>query len=280
MTYREALTYASTLLKQANIPNPALEASLLLGFVLNQSKEYIYTHPFHTLSPEQKQTLCSLIQKRIQKTPLAYLLGSKEFYGLNFKINPHVLIPRPETELIVEEVKKHFLPTQNFIFCDLGCGSGCIGLTIAKEFPNSKGVLLDISKQALQLAKNNSLSLNLKNHILFVQSNLKKIAFRKPFDLIVSNPPYIATKEQHALPEDVRLFEPRLALLAGKTGLLFYPFLKKLVKKHLKPGGIFVAEFGSGQTQAIQKMFSNFANLSIIKDLANKDRLVLIQKSI
>lgn len=277
MTYKQALTRAQQLLKRAKIENPELEALVLLCASIQKSKEYVYTWPEKKLSLEQENLFSQFIAKRCQGVPTAYLTQEKEFYGLKFKVNPHTLIPRPETEIIIEHVQKLFAPKDKFIFCDLGTGSGCLGITLAKIFPKSKGILVDLSQKALSLAQENAVFHRVNKRLLLVQANLVKVAFSRPLQLMVANPPYIAQKDMANLSPEVKQ-EPARALDGGKTGLKYYPHLARLARQFLAPDGFLLVEFGFNQTKAIQTIFKTF-NLKIIPDLAGKDRVGVITKS-
>ncbi|SDN43399.1 release factor glutamine methyltransferase [Desulfonauticus submarinus] len=276
MTYREALIKANKLL-QNNIDSPNLDAVLLLAFTLKKNKEYIYTWPDKNLNLKEENIFFSFINQRIQGKPLAYIIQEKEFYGLKFYVNPYVLIPRPETELIIDQVKKLFSFEQKFTFCDLGTGSGCLGISLVNNFPLSKGILVDCSYPALKIAKKNANRHKALNHLALVQTNMTKLHFSKKIDLLISNPPYISYKEAQDLPPEVKS-EPQIALIGGKTGLLFYPFLAKLAKYCLKPKGKLIAEFGATQTEYIKKIFAKFSKITIHKDLAGLDRIIVVEK--
>ena len=220
-----------------------------------------------------------LIKKRKKRMPMAYILGYKEFWKTKFLINDSVLIPRPETELIVEESLKFLLNKKSKKIIDIGTGSGCIIISILKECPRIKGVALDISKKAIKVAKINAKLQHVDNRIKFINSNVDKYTYGK-YDLVVSNPPYIKKIKISRLEEDVRDFEPNMALDGGYNG---YSELEKVIVKSsslLKKYGKFILEIGYDQAHWIsRKLIKNdFYINKISKDLSNKNRCIVCTK--
>jgi len=274
---KELLIAAKQRLHQKNIEGAYLAPDLILAHLLKVTKEHLYAYPEKTVPPNLAKHFWELIERREKGEPLAYILGKKEFYDLELEVAPGVLIPRPETELIIDIIQEYFSPSQKFIFADLCTGSGCLGITIAKKFPLAKGICLDLSAKALQVASKNKNKYNLKKQLLLVQGNLTHFFFQKQLDLIVSNPPYLSYEEVEKSSLEVKGYEPHLALLGGKKGLKFYPFLRRLIQQALKPRGIFIAECSPLQKEDLKTIFSSFPNLKIIKDLAGRNRFVFVQ---
>ncbi len=290
MTLKETLNSA---LQKNLAPSAHLDAAILLSFVLNQPKEFIYSHPEYSPTKNQLQKFTRLIARRAAGEPLAYLTGHKEFYGLDFIVNKNTLIPRPETELIVDEVleliKKN--SSQRYTLIDVGTGSGCLPIALAKNLPkvpNIKYYGLDISPEALKVAKRNATLHNISRKITFAQSDLLKNIFKskiinlKSKIILTANLPYLSTKQYQANP-DLK-YEPRQALIAGPDGLKYYRLLIKQIKSLLRlthyPLPItFFLEIDPSQTANIKKVIHSSFPLSPIlvkKDLAGLNRLVIV----
>jgi release factor glutamine methyltransferase len=271
----EVLAQAESYLRQKQIDSPRLSAQLLLAYVLGCTRTYLYTHPDRVLSLNEHERFLDLIGRRANGEPVAYIMGQKEFYSLNFKVNPHVLIPRPETETIIDLVTQVFSRDKKFIFADLGTGSGCLAITIACLCPGSLGLAVDISAQALKIAILNAGKHQVVRRLAFIRADLATALKRCSLDLIVSNPPYISEQEFSTLNFEVANFEPQEALLAGPTGLEFYVELEKQARQSLKPTGILIAEMGYNQAVEVRKIFSSWSDVQIIKDLAGHDRVLM-----
>jgi release factor glutamine methyltransferase len=271
----EVLAQAESYLRQKQIDSPRLSAQLLLAYVLGCTRTYLYTHPDRVLSLNEHEHFLDLIGRRANGEPVAYILGQKEFYSLDFKVNPHVLIPRPETETIIDLVRGIFPREKKFIFADLGTGSGCLAITIAHLCPLSCGLAMDICTQALRVAVFNARRHQVENRLTFICSDLGTALKSYSLDLIVSNPPYISEQEFSTLSFEIANFEPREALLAGPTGLEFYVELEKQARQSLKFTGILIAEMGYKQSTEIRKIFSSWSDVQIIKDLAGHDRILM-----
>jgi len=227
--------------------------------------------------------LDSLIERRAQGEPLAYILGEKEFYGLDFRVTPDVLVPRPETEHIVEEVERLFKSDQAFRFADLGTGSGILPVTIATLFPRAEGVAVDISPAALDIARENASNHSVQKRLTFLEGDFTTKLFEDGlFDLIVSNPPYVTQAEFDTASHEVTAFEPTGALVSGADGLNHIRQLLPRVINALTPEGYFLLEIGCDQgdilKKIIQEQFSELGRVRIIKDLAEHDRVVFAQK--
>lgn len=271
MTYREALEWGSGVLAQAGIEEADLDAWLLVETVCKVNRTFYYSHMEDGLSLEQQSEYEIAVRKRGERIPLQYIIGEQAFMGLNFKVNSNVLIPRQDTEAVVEEALKICQPGMRIL--DLCTGSGCIAISLMKNAHGMTAVGSDISKQALLVAKENG-----KMHevdIEWIRSNLyENISGR--FDLIVSNPPYVAQADILDLMPEVRDFEPIGALDGGVDGLDFYRQIVAQSKDHLNKDGYLYLEIGYDQGPAVTNMMcaAGYREVSVIKDLAHHERVV------
>jgi release factor glutamine methyltransferase len=254
-----------------------IDIELLLVSVLNQPRSFLYAHPEYEFTLEQKKSFDLLYERRIGGEPIAYILGKKEFWSLELAINQNVLIPRPETETLVE-VALNKLGRKTAIVADLGTGSGAIAIALAYERPQWSVIATDISEVALELARYNAMQLQLKN-IAFHRGDWSGALQRKKFDLIISNPPYIAQNDPHLQQGDVR-FEPRIALEAG-DGLSELQKIIIQAKKYLKTGGLLMLEHGYDQSEKVQNLLhrNKYQNIMRYKDLAGIYRIVVAEKN-
>ncbi len=237
MNNLEALDYGIKLLKKNKISSYNIDSELLLANIQNLSRESLLINLDRIIKKKKYYDYKKLLQRRLKKEPIAYILKKKEFWNSKFSVNKNVLIPRPETEIIVEEILNIIENKSSKNILDVGTGSGCILLSIIKERPNCKGTALDISKNALNIAKTNAKMHHLENKIKFKNIDIDKFMHCK-YDLIVSNPPYINIIEFKRLEDNVKQFEPKIALEAGVDGLKIIKNLiiksKKLLKKNVK----------------------------------------------
>lgn len=256
------------------------ESRILLQKLLNVTLEKLILITDKTLSEEQYKDFLELCSRRIAGEPIAYILGSKEFYGRIFEVNRDVLIPRPETELVIDEAVSFLRTRTNPCFFDLCTGSGCIAISVALELNDSKAFASDISKEALNVAKRNAKKLGACEQISFFESNwFDKIPSEK-FDLICCNPPYISTEEKEILSKEVIDFEPHQALFAEISGLLPYKILASQAKDFLKEDGRIILECGHKQSGQICSIFENLGwkNPGRIKDLSGIERCLIFSK--
>jgi release factor glutamine methyltransferase len=268
----KSLLQQNTQILAITSPTPRLDVELLLAYVLQQERSYLYAHYDQEIAANDLTLLNNLIKQRIEGKPIAYLIKQKEFWSLNLNINENVLIPRPETELLVE-LTLQFLTSNDATIADLGTGSGAIALALAKERPNWHIVATDKSAEALLVAKNNALHFKLNN----LEFNLGEWCEALPnykFDAILSNPPYIAENDPN-LKSSIR-YEPTLALIAKNNGLDALNSIIIQAKDKLKPNGMLILEHGYTQGTAVQKLLAQngYLNIKQYRDLAGLDRAV------
>ncbi len=256
-TVASARAWAIEELKSAGVGSPVLTADLLLGFVLGWDRTRVLSHAEQPLLPQAWDRLKNLARRRAKGEPFHYLTGEKEFFGLVFRVTPDVLIPRPETEMLVEKaldlIKKQ--SSQQTRFADVGTGSGCIAISIACNNPSSIGWAVDLSSAALGIARENAVRHDVADRILFIQADLLECFPHIPcLDLILCNPPYIALTDCGSLPSDVRDYEPHNALFGGESGLEIYRRLMPEISSRLVPGGYFLLELGVGQAEPVRQL--------------------------
>ena len=279
MNYFQAINFGTNLLKCNNSISNNLDSELLLAKVLNSTREEILVNLYKKIKKKNFKHYKKLIQRRIKREPIAYILKKKDFWKSKFYVDKNVLIPRPETELIVEEALKIFEFKNSKRLLDIGTGSGCVIISILKERPKAKGKAIDICKKALKIAEYNAKIHHLKNKINFVNIDIDKFTDNK-YDLIVSNPPYIKSFDLKRLDKDVNLYEPSVALDAGIDG---FREIKKLIfksKNLLKTNGKLIFEIGKGQDKFIKfflKMNGFFIN-KISQDINSIPRVVVSTK--
>ena len=276
MNNLEALDYGVKFLKKNKISSYNIDSELLLSNIQSLSRENLLINLDQIIKKEDYYNYKKLLQRRISKEPIAYILKKKEFWKSKFCVNKNVLIPRPETEIIVEEILNIIENKSSKNILDVGTGSGCILLSIIKERPNCKGTALDISKNALNIAKTNAKMHHLENKIKFENIDIDKFKDNK-YDFVVSNPPYINEIDLKRLEDNVRLFEPMNALKAGLDGLTE---IKKLIlksKKLLKLNGKLIFEIGAKQELIIKDFLrkNGYYINKICKDLSLKPRVII-----
>ena len=274
MTIGEWVARAEICLKEAGVNSPRLEARLLAATVLDSDWTTIFAHPEWELDERHAD---QLLTRRASREPLAYILGWREFYGRRFTVTPAVLIPRQETEVLVDQLLEFIGTREEPYVLDLGCGSGCIALTIKLERPQSSVVGSDISVEAISIARLNAN--RLMGDIGIIQSDMFTNMDWRRFDYIVTNPPYIADGEE--LMPDVALFEPASALFSGASGLEFYERLATEAETFLRPGGRILMEVGHTQAVKVQGIFegARWRHLKTVKDLSGVDRVLAFSKS-
>ncbi len=276
MRLAEATQKIKELFKEHGLFHADKEAEFFVCDVLSMSlTDFVFKKDVE-LTAEQQQMLFSKAHRRARGEPLAYIVGFKDFFKSRFRVSPAVLIPRSDTETLVEEALR--LTASPARIADLGTGSGCIGLSLMKEWPLCHLTAIDISPEALAVAKENAYNLGLSERVQFVCGDVELQTLSTPFDMIVSNPPYIATNDTR-LEESVKLYEPSTALYAEDNGLYFYKKWTAWARKNLKAGGWLLYEIGEGQAADVQSIClqNGFKNIKIINDLAAKQRVIAAQ---
>ena len=279
MNIENILDQGATILKKNNIPNPYLDSEILLSKSINKDKKYIILNPKEVLNNKQLNNFNKLIDRRKNSEPIAYLTNKKEFWKDEFYVNRDVLIPRPDTELIIEQVLKTYSEQSQLQVLDIGTGSGCILLSIIKERLNFYGTGIDISKKSIKVSKINAKQLNLTNRVKFIHSSVDNFNIGK-YDLVVSNPPYINSLSLKYLEKDVASFEPKLALSGGFDG---FSKIRKVINKAsnlIKKNGKFILEIGFNQKNKVKKILKEegFYINKAIKDYGNNDRCIISTK--
>jgi release factor glutamine methyltransferase len=321
MDIRTALKQGLARLRAANVSSHTLAAELLLLHATGRTRTSLYSHPEDQLTESESQNYLSLIERRAAGVPTQHLTGKQEFWGLEFDVTPDVLIPRPETEHVIEVAldrlalrnlrvdKSKIMSGEGLLIADVGTGSGCIAIALAKELPEADLYALDISHAALAVAQRNAARLGFSNRMTFLESNLLEnlsgveaqhaapqfgnhgssksgesvvSSHKSPlFDLIVSNPPYIARGEAATLAKEVRDHEPAIALFGGEEGYEFYADLITQSASHLKPGGILVLELGHDSLPAVQPLLDKptWTAIGVTNDLATIPRVIAAEKA-
>ena len=256
VTISTALTDAARRLDAGGIENSRGEARLLLSHVLGFGAEKVIGHPEFEIDDAGVIKLESALSRRVRREPMSHVLGKREFWSLNFRVTPDTLDPRPDSETLVEAVLKHVVDRgRRLRVLDLGTGTGCLLLAILSEFPNASGVGMDISQAALDVAKENSETLGLDKRAEFLRAEWDT-GLAGEFDIVVSNPPYIPTRELNLLEPEVALFEPRLALDGGIDGLAEYRALGPVLVRRLRSQGIALIELGAGQSGPVGQIMT------------------------
>ena len=279
MNALEIIKFGSNLLKEKKISSFILDSEILLSKTLNKTRENMLTNLDQRINKKNISVFKKYLQRRSNNEPIAYILGEKEFWSKKFNVNKDTLIPRPETELLVDKILKIYQEKQISIL-DIGTGSGCIVISLLISLKTSNGVGIDISKNAILMAKKNALKHKLSRRVKFLNKSINNI-FSKKFDLIVSNPPYVDSKDIKNLSDDIKRFEPRIALDGGNDGL---DLIKKVIYKSkniLKVKGLLALEIGNEQIKKVSKILidSKFRIKHVIKDYKNNIRCVIAENN-
>ncbi len=283
-TVRRILEWTSGHLEQHGSDSPRLDAEILLAHARGCERIALYTHYDDVLSDAERATMRALVQRRAKHEPVAYLVGHREFFGLDFRVTPEVLIPRPDTETLVveliERLKEHAKPR----LLDVCTGSGCIGIAASVNVPAANAVATDVSAAALEIARGNAAEHGVADRFELREGDLLSVV--KPdesFDAIASNPPYIPAHELETLQADVRLHEPRAALDGGLDGLDFVRRLIEGVPRHLVPRGSLLIEIDATQADAVTELLESagcYEEVTILKDLAGLARVACARKTV
>ena len=256
----------------AEIPSPRLEANIIINHV---------AHNYPEITDNQKKLIREMLKRRVNHEPLDKIIGQKEFYKSVFKVNQNVLSPRPDTEILVEKALNLMIKDKPYKILDLGTGSGCILLSLLKERTSSLGTGLDISKKALDTAKENAALLGISSRVAFINKSWNDVELKdEDFDIIVSNPPYIESKEINKLEKEVKAYDPIIALDGGEDGLNCYREIANKAFKWLKTGGYILLEVGYNQAEPVKDIFETkeWQFIEFAKDLANIKRCIILKK--
>jgi len=277
MTVAEGLRDGAKLLQENSIAEPESEAVLLMGHALKRDRAFIYAHPEYRLSAVESILFQAVIRRRSSHEPFQYITGRQEFYGLEFYVTPDVLIPRPETEILVEAAIKQFREQEQFKFLEVGIGSGCISVSILANIPRATALGSDVSYKALVVAGNNAEANRVSDRLELQISNVYESVDDREFDLIVSNPPYVADPDLPALQREVRDFEPKTALSGGPDGLDIVRRIIAGAPKLLKTNGMLMMEIGWDQSERVSKIFDagSWKSIEMLPDLQGIPRIVV-----
>jgi len=285
---KESLDAATARLTAEQVPSPRMNAELLLRFVLNCDRAYLFAHPERELPAEESTRYESALAERARGVPAQYITGHQEFWGMDLLVTPAVLIPRPETEHVVEavldSVGRALLPAEDLAarqklqIVDVGTGSGAIALALAKELPQAEIVAVDISPAALEIARANAIRHQLESRIHFREGNLLDAFAPETLDFIVSNPPYVGESEEDTVQLEVRKFEPRNAVFAGPRGTEVIERLIPQAKATLKTGGWLIMEISGSIAEEVKKLLAGWEEVSLKPDLQSIPRVAIARK--
>jgi release factor glutamine methyltransferase len=275
---RDALASAVARLTTAQVPSPRRNAELLLMFTLSCDRAYLHAHPERELTTEENRLYDQALAQRSRGIPAQYITQHQEFWGMDLVVGPAVLIPRPETEHLIETVLPLARLRANPRIADVGTGSGCIALALAKELPSAQIHATDISAEALAIAQANAARHQLEKRIHFHQADLLEGLDPAAFDFIVSNPPYVGEGEKDQVQAEVRKFEPRQAVFAGPTGLEVIERLIPAAQAALQPGGWLVMEISGSVVAEVRRLLRGWKEVQIIPDLQDLPRVAAARK--
>lgn len=280
MTVLESIQKSTEYLEKKGIESPRINAELLLAHILNCKRLDLYLAFDKPLKENEINQYREFLKRRCNFEPLQYITGSVEFYGFSFKVNKDVLIPRPETEILIDTIINKLDKNAGLSFLDIGTGSGIIPITLSKHFPASSFTATDNSLPALSVAEENA-RINNVNNIRFIHSDIKNGSLDCQFDVVVSNPPYVSLSEYHTLQPEITKFEPPAAVTDHNEGYDFYKVIIEKSKDILKDKGNLYFEVGKGQSEIIKSMMldNSFSELQIIKDYQNIERVISGVKS-
>jgi len=254
------------------------DVELLLRNASGWNRAFVLTHEDSVLSEESRQAFCGMIERRTLDEPVQYILGKQELWGLEFAVSPAVLIPRPETEHLVEAVLERVSKDELAYIADVGTGSGALAIALATELPRAKFLATDVSSEALEVARANAARLGALERIEFTECDLLPSQLRGELDVVVSNPPYVADTDRETLAREVREFEPAAALFAGADGLHVYRKLVPAAWQAIRPGGLLVLEIGLGQAARVRQLLEGWDDVIVKPDLQGIARVVVARK--
>lgn len=276
MKIKELIEYGKNTLNKNEVQDSSIISRILAEYILNFNRQEIIANFDKEVKEEQRVRYYLALIEIIQGMPIQYITNKQEFMKLDFYVDENVLIPQPDTEILVEKAIEETKKIENVEILDMCTGSGCIGISIAKNIENAKVTLVDISKNAIEIAKKNALQNKVESQLTFIQSNMfEKV--EKKFDIIVSNPPYIKTDVIPKLDKQVQN-EPHIALDGGKDGLKFYKIIIEEAKKYLKENGKLILEIGYDQKEEVEnliKQSGQYKKIEVIKDLSQNDRVII-----
>ncbi len=285
MTIAEAIQRAAARLSAHKVPNARLDAEVLLCHAVGRDRAWVLIHMQDQLDDQGLRIFEKSIDRRSVREPLQYITGIQEFWGLPFKVTPDVLIPRPETEFVVEAAVKAAAKATSPVIIDLGTGSGCIAVSLAKGLPQAQVFAVDRSEKALAIARQNAQRNGVADRIRFLEGDLfgpvEELDLRGRVDVIVTNPPYVKAGDLAGLQPEVRDFEPEMALIAGPEGTESAKKIIPQAPEYLKTGGSLIMEMGIGQAAALGKIIDDtrkFGSMEIVKDLAGIERVIVAEK--
>jgi release factor glutamine methyltransferase len=278
MHLQQALTSALDSLSAACVPSPRMNAEILLMFILGCDRAYLYAHPERELTADEQARYQQALAERSRGMPAQYITGHQEFWELDFIVTPAVLIPRPETEHVIETVLPMARAVLKPRIVDVGTGSGCIAVVLAKELPGAEIHATDVSSAALEIARANAARHQLDNRIHFRQTDLLQGLTDLAFDIVVSNPPYVGESEEDKVQLEVRKFEPRNAVFAGPTGIEVIERLIPRARAALKPGGWLVMEISGTIEQGVRSLLGEWSDVRITNDLQGIPRVAAAQR--
>lgn len=274
---KDALSAATARLAANKVPSPRMNAELLLMFTLGCDRAYLFAHPERELTSEEESRYETAVSERSRGVPAQYITGHQEFWGMDLIVTPAVLIPRPETEQLIETVLEFRGADPSIRIVDVGTGSGCIALALAKELPGAEIHATDISSEALEVARANAARLQLNGRIHFHQTDLVS-GLSGQFDIVVSNPPYVGESEEDTVQLEVRKFEPRNAVFAGKTGTEVIACLIPQAKQILRPEGWLIMEVSGTIADAVRKLLEGWQGVRVKPDLQSIPRVAMARK--
>jgi release factor glutamine methyltransferase len=272
----EALALCTAQLTERDVPDARRDAVLLVAFVIGRDKTFLIAHPETPLTPQQTEVLSEITARRSTREPLQYITGRQEFYGLEFEVTPDVLIPRPETEILVGRAIGFLSTLETPHFCEIGVGSGCISISVLQELPNASAVACDISQKALAVASRNAEKHGVSDRLELIVSDLFDSVPDRAFDAIFSNPPYVPEVDFDSLQPEVRDHEPTVALTSGADGLTVIERLIGQAPRHLRSGGMLLFEMGFNQSGKVSEMLDENAwtEIEFLPDLQGIPRIL------